>query len=114
MIEARPAYPPTAVRAVQDTLHGTALTDSYRWLENGEAADVEAWTAAQNGLTRSVLDAFPGRATLTAAYEKLFAVNTAIRARPHGDPRCVASRADGAANGPPRPPVRALQVARTR
>ena len=76
MLAARPAYPPTPVRAVTDTLHGRTVTDPYRWLEDGAAAEVEAWTEAQNAFTRSVLDAFPGRAALTASYEKVFAVNT--------------------------------------
>ncbi len=99
MIEARPAYPPTPVHAVTDTLHGTAVVDPYRWLEDGAAPEVEAWTDAQNALTRSVLDVFPGRAALAASYERLFAVNTMLKARPCGA-RLFVERKDGLKNQP--------------
>ena len=62
LLEARPAYPPTPVRAVADTLHGRTLSDPYRWLEDGAAAEVEAWTDAQDGFTRSVLAPSPAAA----------------------------------------------------
>src|ERR1700730_6102851 len=42
-------------------LHGGALADPYRWLEAGESAETRQWVAAQNALTRSVLDALPER-----------------------------------------------------
>ncbi len=99
MIEARPAYPPTPERAVTDTLHGATLVDPYRWLESGDAPEVEAWTAEQNAFTRSVLDAFPGRAALTASYERLFAVNTMLKARQFGA-RLFVERKDGLRNQP--------------
>ena len=99
VLDARPAYPPTAVNAVTDTLHGTALVDPYRWLENGESAEVEGWTEAQNGFTRSVLDQFPGRASLTASYEKMFAVNTVLKADPYGK-RLFVQRKEGLRNQP--------------
>ncbi len=99
MLEARPAYPPTPARAVTDTLHGATLVDPYRWLENGESAEVEAWTEVQNGFTRSVLDSFPGRAALAAAYEKVFAVNTVMAAVPYGA-RLFVQRKDGLKNQP--------------
>ena len=99
VLAARPAYPPTPVRAVTDTLHGRTVTDPYRWLEDGAAAEVEAWTAAQNGFTRSVLDAFPGRAALAASYEKVFAVNTVLKTRSAG-PRLFVERKDGLRNQP--------------
>ena len=38
-----------------------AVTDDYRWLEDGSAADVKAWIAAQNQFTRAYLDAIPQR-----------------------------------------------------
>ena len=58
---------------VTDTLHGVQIVDRYRWLEgdNGDpndpgkvTPDVAAWTDAQNGYTRSVLDNLPGRKAL--------------------------------------------------
>jgi prolyl oligopeptidase len=48
--------PSTASRPVVDDVHGTLLTDRYRWLENGKDADVAAWTRAQHEATVRFLD----------------------------------------------------------
>jgi prolyl oligopeptidase len=58
---AGPAYPPTPKRPVTDTYYDVVVADDYRWLEDGSAADVKAWIAAQNQLTRAYLDAIPQR-----------------------------------------------------
>ena len=55
------SVPPTRRDDVVDTYHGIAVADPYRWLEDGDNAEVAAWVAAQNELTRSVLDV-PARA----------------------------------------------------
>ena len=50
-------FPPeTPARPVVDVLHGTTLTDRYRWLENGKDPDVAAWTRAQHAATLQFLD----------------------------------------------------------
>ena len=49
--------PPTPSRPVVDVLHGTTLTDRYRWLENGKDDEVAAWTRAQHAATVRFLDA---------------------------------------------------------
>jgi prolyl oligopeptidase len=53
-----PAFfpPDTPARPVVDVLHGTTLTDRYRWLENGKDPDVAAWTRAQHAATVQFLD----------------------------------------------------------
>src|SRR4029079_5420139 len=52
-----PFFPPeTPARPVVDVLHGTTLTDRYRWLENGKDPEVEAWTRAQHAETVRFLD----------------------------------------------------------
>ena len=55
--------PPPAARRddVVDVLHGVAVADPYRWLEDAQAPDTVAWTAAQNQRTRQALDARPDR-----------------------------------------------------
>ncbi|MEO6654418.1 MAG: prolyl oligopeptidase family serine peptidase [Ilumatobacteraceae bacterium] len=45
-----------------DVLHGVRVDDPYRWLEDGESADVQEWVTAQNVRTRSALDRLAGRA----------------------------------------------------
>ena len=55
------SVPPTRREDVVDTYHGTPVADPYRWLEDGDDAEVVAWVAAQNELTRSMLDV-PARA----------------------------------------------------
>jgi len=56
---AAPAFfpPETPARPVIDVLHGTTLTDRYRWLENGKDPEVSAWTRAQHAATVQFLDA---------------------------------------------------------
>lgn len=57
-------YPESPRRPVVDTYHGVKVTDDYRWLEKVESPEVQRWIAAQNGLTRSVLDADPQRTAI--------------------------------------------------
>ena len=45
-----------------DVYHGIDVSDPYRWLERGDAADVRSWVDAQNTATRAVLDELPSRA----------------------------------------------------
>ena len=50
-------FPPqTPARPVAEVLHGTTLTDRYRWLENAKDPEVAAWTRAQHGATVAFLD----------------------------------------------------------
>jgi prolyl oligopeptidase len=53
--------PPTRRDDVVDILHGVEVPDPYRWLEDGDAAEVHQWVAAQNARTREALDARPDR-----------------------------------------------------
>ncbi len=57
-----------------ESLHRVAVADPYRWLEAGASAEVQAWTDAQNTLTRGVLDAVPGREAIRARVASLLAV----------------------------------------
>src|SRR3954464_3337077 len=60
------SYPPTRAEDVTDVLHGLAVRDPYRWLEDADRDEVKEWTARQNALTRSLLDRVPGREQLAA------------------------------------------------
>lgn len=58
-----------AARRESDTyvLHGRPFSDPYGWLERLEAAESQAWIAAQERVARAVLDAVPGRQWLRDA-----------------------------------------------
>ncbi|HVK10191.1 MAG TPA: prolyl oligopeptidase family serine peptidase [Gemmataceae bacterium] len=49
-----------------ETLHGTAVADPYRWLEDDvrTSAEVKAWVEAQNKITSAYLAAIPERAAV--------------------------------------------------
>ncbi len=64
-------YPPSPVEPVRESFHGTVVEDPYRWLEDGSSERVRAWVAAQNDLTRSVLDGLAGRERLAARLAEL-------------------------------------------
>lgn len=68
----KPHYPVSKTVEVVDTLHGVPVADPYRWLEYTDSADVQAWTDAQNALTRSYLDKIPAREKIKARLEKLW------------------------------------------
>jgi prolyl oligopeptidase len=57
-------YPATHRGTVVQDFHGTKVADPYRWLEDAQASDTQAWISAQNALTRSYLDASPVREQL--------------------------------------------------
>ena len=71
--------PATRREPVIDTLHGTAVEDPYRWLENAAAPETRAWFTAQAAYTRSVLDALPGRATLRERILSLAAADERVK-----------------------------------
>src|SRR5262249_54877630 len=68
------APPETPKRPVTDTYHGVAVTDDYRWLEDGKSKDVQAWSDAQNARARAYLDKLPG---VEALRKRLPAILTA-------------------------------------
>ena len=57
-------YPPARRSDHVDTYFNTSVPDPYRWMEDVDSPEVEAWVTAENTLTRFVLDAVPGRAAL--------------------------------------------------
>jgi len=54
-------YPPSRRVDIIDDYHGTKVPDPYRWLEDLNSAETNAWVAAQNGLTFKYLNSLPGR-----------------------------------------------------
>ncbi|MBL7154101.1 MAG: S9 family peptidase [Phycisphaerae bacterium] len=55
------AYPPAKKGAVIDIYHGAKVPDPYRWLEEPDSPDTQAWVAEQNKLTSAFLADVPAR-----------------------------------------------------
>lgn len=56
-----PAPPFTVRDHTVETLHGVALADPYRWLEDQTSPQTRAWIEEQDRYTDSLLDKIPGR-----------------------------------------------------
>ncbi len=87
-----------------ESLHGTRVADPYRWLENGEAADVRTWTDEENAHTRQLLDALPGREALRTQVKDLLQIGylsaPAIRTTRAGGQRYFHTKREGTQNQP--------------
>ncbi|MGC5010354.1 prolyl oligopeptidase family serine peptidase [Streptosporangium sp. DT93] len=54
-------HPPAERRPVVDHLHGHAVPDPYRWLEDPADPETRSWSAAQEELWRAHAEELPGR-----------------------------------------------------
>jgi len=64
-------YPETKRGDVVDTYFGTSVPDPYRWLEDDNSPEVDAWIEAENKVTFGYLDKIPYRAQLKERLTKL-------------------------------------------
>ncbi|MGQ0521809.1 MAG: prolyl oligopeptidase family serine peptidase [Actinomycetota bacterium] len=69
-------YPSAPRLGVVDHLHGRAVADPYRWLEDPSSPETEEWSKAQDELVRTFLDARPGRGHLRRRLHQLLATGT--------------------------------------
>jgi len=65
-------YPPTHTVAHVDDYHGTPVPDPYRWLEDLNAPETQAWIEAQNALTFDYLEQIPAREKIRARLTELW------------------------------------------
>jgi prolyl oligopeptidase len=65
-------YPPAERQAVVDEYHGVKVPDPYRWLEDEQSEQSQAWIRAQNAITFAHLDAIPARDRLVERITELF------------------------------------------
>ena len=78
-----PAIPETHHDDIVDVLHGVAVPDPYRWLEEGDDPAVRAWSAAQQSRTAAILESVPGRDRLAARLDALTRIGTIADASVH-------------------------------
>jgi prolyl oligopeptidase len=68
--------PPSPIGTVTDILHGVAVTDPYRWLEDQESAETRAWLTAQTHYARFYLDSTLSREHVRKRVRELLDVET--------------------------------------
>ena len=59
--ELKMSYPPAKRVEQADVYHGVRIEDPYRWLEDPDSPESQAWVTAQNALTEKYLAQVPGR-----------------------------------------------------
>ncbi len=57
----RPDYPAARTTNHVDHYHGIEVKDPYRWLENLDSKETQAWVNAEDRLTARWLDSFAPR-----------------------------------------------------
>lgn len=68
----RPQYPETRQGTTVDSLHGTTVTDPYRWLEDLNSPETGRWISEQNRFAESWLSGLPVRNAFRARLTELW------------------------------------------
>jgi len=68
--------PVSHTEPVTEILHGIAVTDAYRWLEDQNSPRTRAWIDQQTRYARSYLDNIPGREQIRKQVRKFLMVET--------------------------------------
>ena len=89
------AVPPTRRGDDADVLHGVTVADPYRWLEDGDSAEVAEWVAAHNRRTREALEARPGWSRWRERLAALTDLPTVLSAAVRGSRLFVDERPEG-------------------
>ena len=71
-----PPPPPTEVKPVTEDIHGTTITDPYRWLEDAQSAATREWIAAQMKYTEDYLAQVKIRPEIVKQLNQLMRVET--------------------------------------
>lgn len=72
---AQQRYPASKAQPVADNMHGTTLTDPYRWLENDTARDTRAWIDAQNAFRSQLMGNLSARSAVAKRIEEMLRVD---------------------------------------
>jgi prolyl oligopeptidase len=92
-------FPKTKVAPVEETLHGHKIVDNYRWLEDGESPETQAWVASELAYTRSILDKLPGRPEIQKRLGQLLTIGSITPPQAAG-PYYFYTRREGMQNQP--------------
>ncbi|MGC9526060.1 MAG: prolyl oligopeptidase family serine peptidase [Limnospira sp.] len=65
-------YPNTRKGSQVDEYHGVKVADPYRWLEDPDSEETQAWVEAQNRVTFGYLETIPARGPLRDRLTKLW------------------------------------------
>ena len=71
-----PSQPVARVDNVTETLHGTEITDPYRWLEDQDAPETRAWIEAQHTYTQYQLSRVSGRDKIKKRFTELLKIDS--------------------------------------
>ena len=88
-------YPPARRQDIVESLHGRAVTDPYRWLEDPSSEETQAWSEAQDRLVRSFLDGLPGRDHIRSRLHELLAAGLVTVPVHRGDRSFFTRRSPG-------------------
>ncbi len=86
-------YPTARRDNVVDQLHGQSVADPYRWLEDEQSEETQAWIDEQNKLRETWLAHFePQREQIAAELEKIYGVDAVSNIVPRGSRYFVLQR----------------------
>ncbi len=71
-----PPPPPTEVKPVTEDIHGTTITDPYRWLEDAQSPATREWIAAQMKYTEDYMAQVKIRPEIVKQLNQLMRVET--------------------------------------
>ncbi len=77
-------YPKTRKVDQVDDYHGTLVADPYRWLEDTDSPETQAWVQAQNAVTFSYLESLPQRNRIRQRLTELWDFPKALAPELHG------------------------------
>ncbi|MEZ4459501.1 MAG: prolyl oligopeptidase family serine peptidase [bacterium] len=70
---------------IVEKIHGVDVADPYRWLEDVNSPEVQAWMNGQDDVARSYIEALPGRDALAKRFAELYYVDSISAPRRKGN-----------------------------
>ncbi len=94
----KPAYPPAEASGAVDLLHGQAVSDSFRWLEDSNSIETTRWVRRENSLTKRTLAPLEqARLSIAKELECVYSVDSISAVHPHSN-RYFTTRHRGLSN----------------